>query len=128
MHRTSARLRWTCVVLWAICGAISALAQQKAPDHAAHHAPAPTAASASPAAAAGGAETSVGEVRRVDKGAGKLTLKHGEIRSLDMPPMTMVFQVQDPALLDKVKPGDPVRFRAEKAASGYVVTAIEVAR
>jgi Cu/Ag efflux protein CusF len=42
--------------------------------------------------------------------------------------MTMVFQVQDPTLLDKVKPGDKVKFRAEKAASGYVVTAIEVAR
>ena len=71
---------------------------------------------------------SVGEVRRVDKGAGKITLKHGEFRNLDMPPMTMIFQVQDPALLDKVKPGDAVRFRAEKAASGYLVTAIEVAR
>jgi Cu/Ag efflux protein CusF len=103
------------------------MAQQKAPDHATRHAAAPVAASAS-ASTTSAAEMSVGEVRRVDKSAGKLTLKHGEIRNLDMPPMTMVFQVQDPALLDKVKPGDPVRFRAEKAASGYVVTAIELAR
>jgi Cu/Ag efflux protein CusF len=67
-------------------------------------------------------------VRRVDKAAGKITLRHGEIKHLDMPPMTMVFQVPDAALLDKVKLGDKVKFRAEKAASGYVVTAIEVAR
>lgn len=128
MLRTAVHLRWTCVFLWAVCGAAPALAQQKTSDHAAHHAPAPTAASASPASVASATDMSVGEVRRVDKGAGKITLKHGEIRNLDMPPMTMVFQVQDPALLDKVKAGDAVRFRAEKAASGYVVTAIEVAR
>jgi Cu(I)/Ag(I) efflux system protein CusF len=103
------------------------MAQQKAPDHATRHAAAPVAASAS-ASTTSAAEMSVGEVRRVDKSAGKLTLKHGEIRNLDMPPMTMVFQVQDPALLDKVKPGDSVRFRAEKAAGAYVVTAIELAR
>ena len=68
------------------------------------------------------------EVRRIDTAAGKVSLRHGEIKNLEMPPMTMVFQVPDPALLDKVKPGDKVKFRAEKAASGYVVTAIEVAR
>jgi Cu/Ag efflux protein CusF len=66
------------------------------------------------------------EVRRVDRDAGKLTLRHGEIKHLDMPPMTMVFQVKDPALLEKVKAGDKIKFRAEKAANGYVVTAIEV--
>jgi Cu(I)/Ag(I) efflux system protein CusF len=66
-----------------------------------------------------------GEVRKVDKGASKLTLRHGEIKNLDMPAMTMVFQVKDAALLDKVKAGDKVKFRAEKAGSGYVVTAIE---
>jgi Cu(I)/Ag(I) efflux system periplasmic protein CusF len=66
-----------------------------------------------------------GEVRKVDKGAAKVTIKHGEIKNLEMPPMTMVFQVKDAALLDKVKTGDKVKFRAEKAGSGYVVTAIE---
>jgi Cu/Ag efflux protein CusF len=69
-----------------------------------------------------------GEVRKVDKEAGKLTLKHGEIKNLDMPGMTMVFQVKEPALLDKVKVGDKVKFRAEKAGSGYVVTLIEAAK
>ena len=67
-----------------------------------------------------------GEVRRVDKSTGKITLKHGEIRNLDMPPMTMVFGVPDKALLEKVKAGDKVRFAADKDAEGnYVVTSIE---
>lgn len=96
-----------------------ALAQQKADDHSAHHA-------ASPAtAAANAADLTDGEVRKVDKDAGKLTLKHGDIKNLDMPGMTMVFQVKEPALIDKVKVGDKVKFRAEKAGGGYVVTAIE---
>jgi Cu(I)/Ag(I) efflux system protein CusF len=105
-----------------LCAALlagPAMAQQKAEDHAAHH-PASAAAAAVDAAA-----MTDGEVRKVDKEVGKLTLKHGEIKNLDMPPMTMVFQVKDAALLDKVKAGDKVKFRAEKTASGYVVTAIE---
>jgi Cu(I)/Ag(I) efflux system protein CusF len=95
-----------------------ALAQQKPEDHAAHH----------PAAAASAAEMAEGEVRKVDKGAQKVTIKHGEIKSLDMPPMTMVFQVKDGALLDKLTAGDKIRFFAEKSASGYVVTAIEAVK
>ena len=69
-----------------------------------------------------------GEIRKVDKDAAKLTIRHGEIKNLDMPAMTMVFQVKDVALLDKVKAGDKVRFRAEKIADGYAVTAIEPVR
>jgi Cu(I)/Ag(I) efflux system protein CusF len=69
-----------------------------------------------------------GEVRKVDKATGKITLKHGEIKNLDMPPMTMVFGVQDKALLDKVKKGDKVRFAADKNAKGeMIVTAVEPA-
>jgi Cu/Ag efflux protein CusF len=52
------------------------------------------------------------EVRRVDKAAGKVTLRHGDLKELDMPPMTMVFEVRDKALLDALKPGDKVKFRA----------------
>ena len=74
------------------------------------------------------ADMTDGEVRRVDKEAAKLTIKHGEIKNLDMPPMTMVFRVKDATLLDKVKAGDKVRFRAEKEGSAFVVTAIEPAR
>ena len=68
------------------------------------------------------------EVRKVDKDSKKITLKHGEIKNLDMPGMTMVFQVKDPAMLDKVQMGDKVKFKAEKAAGGYMVTDIQAAK
>ncbi|HYF19734.1 MAG TPA: copper-binding protein [Ramlibacter sp.] len=73
-------------------------------------------------------ERAQGEVRRVDKANAKITLKHGEIKGLDMPPMTMVFQVRDPKVLDQVKAGDTVHFRAEKVDGGYVVTELQPAR
>jgi Cu/Ag efflux protein CusF len=69
-----------------------------------------------------------GEVRKIDKEAKKITLKHGDIKNLDMPGMTMVFQVKDAALLDKVKAGDKVMFTAEKADGAIIVTAIEAAK
>ncbi len=72
------------------------------------------------------ADMADGEVRKVDKENKKMTIKHGEIKNLDMPPMSMVFQVRDPALLDKLKPGDKIRFSAEKLESAFVVTAIEL--
>ena len=68
-----------------------------------------------------------GEVRKVDKEAGKLTLKHGPIPNLEMPDMTMVFRVQEPAMLDRVKAGDKVRFAAEKVGGQYTVVRIEPA-
>jgi Cu(I)/Ag(I) efflux system protein CusF len=69
-----------------------------------------------------------GEVRKVDKATGKVTLKHGEIKNLDMPPMTMVFGVKDKAMLDKLKKGDKVKFAADKNAKGeMIVTAVEPA-
>ena len=67
-----------------------------------------------------------GEVRRVDKAGGKISLKHGEIKNLDMPPMSMVFQVSDKALLDKVKAGDKVNFTASQVNGDYTVMSIEV--
>jgi Cu(I)/Ag(I) efflux system periplasmic protein CusF len=78
-------------------------------------------------AAATWAQATDGEVRKVDKAAGKVTLKHGEIKNLEMPPMTMVFRVKDPAFLDQVAAGDKVRFDAEKIDGQYVVTAIRKA-
>ena len=69
-----------------------------------------------------------GEVRRVDKDAKKITLRHGPLQNLDMPAMTMVFQVKDPAMLDQVKLGDKVKFQAEKLGGVFVVTKIEPAR
>ena len=69
-----------------------------------------------------------GEVRKVDKDAKKITIKHGPLANLDMPPMTMVFQVEDPAMLDQVKAGDKVKFQAEKVGAAYTVTKIEPLR
>jgi Cu(I)/Ag(I) efflux system periplasmic protein CusF len=69
-----------------------------------------------------------GEIRKVDRDTKKITIKHGEIKNLDMPGMTMLFQVKDASMLDMVKPGDRVKFRAEKLGGGIVLTEIEVAK
>lgn len=74
------------------------------------------------------AEMADGEVRKVDMETKKITIKHGVIKNLDMPGMTMVFQVKDPAMLDKVKAGDKVRFSAEKANGAIVVTDIQASK
>ena len=80
-------------------------------------------------AAAGATQSSSamaeGEVRKVDKDAKKITIKHGPLQKLDMPPMTMVFQVKEPAMLDQVKAGDKVRFDAEKIGGAFTITKIE---
>ncbi|MGH8675557.1 MAG: copper-binding protein [Burkholderiales bacterium] len=73
-------------------------------------------------------ELAEGEVRKVDKEAKKITIKHGPMPSFDMPAMTMVFQVKDPALLDKVKPGDKVQFEAQRLGGAFTVTKIETAK
>ena len=73
------------------------------------------------------ADMTAGEIRKVDKDNKKLTIKHGEIRNLDMPGMTMVFQVKDTAMVDQVKVGDKVRFKVERAGSGFVVTELQQA-
>ena len=92
--------------------AAPAYSQQSQGGHDAHH----------PAA------LSDGEVRKVDKDAKKITIKHGPLASLDMPPMTMVFQVKDPAMLEQVKAGDKIKFQAEKVGGAYTVTKIEAAK
>ena len=68
-----------------------------------------------------------GEVRKVDRDNLKITIKHGEIKSFDMPAMTMVFTVKDPVLLDAAKPGNKVRFSVAREDGKFVVTAIELA-
>ncbi|GAC1550600.1 MAG: copper-binding protein [Collimonas sp.] len=70
------------------------------------------------------AAMSTGEVKKIDKEAGKITIKHGSLANLDMPPMTMVFRVKDPAMLDQVKLGDKIHFVAEKADGALTVTQI----
>ena len=73
------------------------------------------------------ADMAKGEIRKVDIDSKKITIKHGEIKNLDMPGMTMVFQVKDPALLEKAKVGDKVLFKAEKSGGALVVTDIKPA-
>lgn len=68
-----------------------------------------------------------GEVRKIDKDQGKITLRHGPIPNLDMPAMTMVFRAQDPAMLDRVKEGDKVKFSADKVGGQMTVTKIDKA-
>lgn len=108
------------ITLATIASAAFAVSAQTAPasaaEHSAHH----------PATAA--APQSDGEVRKIDKDQGKVTLRHGPLQNLDMPPMTMVFKAADPKLLDGLKEGDKVKFNAEKVNGAFTVTAIQVAK
>jgi len=83
---------------------------------------------AGPAQVAQATTLADGEIRKVDKDTKKLTIKHGPIQNLDMPGMTMVFQVKDPAMLDQVKAGDRIKFSAEKVGGALTVTRIETAK
>lgn len=67
-----------------------------------------------------------GVVKKVNKVQSKLTLKHGPLENLDMPGMTMVFRVQDVSWLDRVKPGDTIRFLADRVNGAFTVTTLEV--
>lgn len=71
-----------------------------------------------------------GEVKKIDETAGKISLKHGPIKSLGMEDeeMTMVFRVQDPAMLKQVKVGDKVQFAVERATAGITITKIQKAK
>ena len=96
-------------------GANAQTTPASAAEHSAHHASAV-------------APSTDGEVRKIDKEQGKVTLKHGPIANLDMPGMTMVFKVSDPKMLDGIKEGDKVRFTADKVNGAITVTAIEPAK
>ncbi|HET9821245.1 MAG TPA: copper-binding protein [Burkholderiaceae bacterium] len=113
--------RRSTALLVAMAMALPAAAWAQAGGHAGH------AGHGAPASAAAG-DFADGEVRKVDKAAGKLTLKHGEIPSLGMPPMAMVFSVKDKAWLDTLKAGDKVRFKAAVDNGQYVVTEIAPAK
>lgn len=94
-------------------------AAQPANDHGSH------AAHAQQGAAAAMSE---GEVRKVNKDTGKIVIKHGEIKHLGMPPMTMVFTVKDKALLERAKAGEKIRFAVVDEGGTMIVTAIEPAK
>ena len=104
--------------------ATSALAQHSGHGHHGHAPGSPTPAHTA-SGAAGESDWVEGEVRRVDREQGRITLRHGEIRSLDMPPMTMVFHAADPRQLDGLTTGDRVRFRVVADGSTYRLTAVE---
>jgi Cu(I)/Ag(I) efflux system protein CusF len=99
-------------VLLAVALAAPVSAQQTQGGHEAHHP----------------ASLSDGEVRKVDKDAKKITIKHGPLKNLDMPSMTMAFQVKDPAMLEQVKAGDKVKFQAEKVGGAFTITKLEPAK
>lgn len=80
---------------------------------------------AKPGARAETGDMTDGEVRKIDLAQGKITLRHAEMKHLDMPPMTMVFVVQDKAALAKLKPGDKVKFKAVQDAGKFTVTEIQ---
>jgi Cu/Ag efflux protein CusF len=75
-------------------------------------------------AALAGGNMVKGEVVKVDKPAGKITLKHAAIKNLDMDAMTMVFRVADATMLDKVKAGDRIEFEADRVDGAITITRI----
>jgi Cu/Ag efflux protein CusF len=99
-------------------GAAFALA---APAQAHNHGAAP--AATAPAAP----EWTAAEVRKIDAEAGKITLKHAEIKHLDMPPMTMVFHLKDKALLNGLKVGDKLQVVTARQDGKFVVTELKPA-
>jgi len=81
----------------------------------------------SPLVVAQAKSMTAGEIRKVDKEQGKLTIRHEPLTNLDMPAMTMVFRVKDPAMLDRVKEGDKVRFVAERLDGAITVVDLQPA-
>jgi Cu/Ag efflux protein CusF len=88
-------------------------------------APVTSASAATTPAAIPAKDMTEAEVRKIDKDAKKVTLKHGPIKNLDMPSMTMVFQVRDMALFDKLTMGEKIMFTAEQLQGAFVVTGVE---
>lgn len=74
------------------------------------------------------ADMTEGVIRKIDKINNKITIKHGEIKNLDMPGMTMVFQIKDPLMLDTVNTGDKVKFKVEKMGGAFVITDIQTGK
>jgi len=109
------RTHFALALAGALCVPAFALAADPHQGHGAAH--------AAPATAA----LTAGEVKKVDRNAGKITIKHGPIKNLGMSDMTMIFRVKEPAMLDKVKAGDKIRFAADKLNGALTVTRIEAA-
>ena len=78
-----------------------------------------------PVFAQSAADMALGEVRKIDKEARKITIKHGEIKELEMPPMTMVFTLKDPGVLENFKVGDKVKFKVVREDGKILVTELQ---
>jgi len=109
-------------------GCVSSAVQAQTPAQTSVQPQGQAQATAASAAAAATLPLAEGEVRKIDKEAGKVTLRHGPIASLDMPGMTMVFRVQDAKLLGGLKEGDKIRFAAQRINGAIVLTAVEAAQ
>jgi Cu/Ag efflux protein CusF len=83
---------------------------------------------AGPTSAESGQAMTAGVVKKVDKGAGKVTISHAPLKNLGMPKMTMVFRVKDPAMLDRLKEGDEILFIADKVDGAFTVMSFESAK
>ena len=126
--------RWLHHSAWHL-GAMAALgwglawgqANAQASDHSGpgSHGVQTSAPASSEPAAADSQELSEGEVTRWNERTQKVTLRHGELKNLNMPPMTMVFTLQDTGQASQIKVGDKVRFRAEQVNGAFVLTQIE---
>ena len=124
------------LILSAVLLSLSSVGVQASGDKAALKAPvADTAKPAVAPAAAAGDKAALpkvpmteGEIKKVDKEGGKVTIKHGEIKNLDMPSMTMVFRVKDAAMLEQIKVGDKINFSADKINGNFTVTKMEGAK
>lgn len=107
----------------ALAGAASVAAAQNG-AHSGHGAHDPHAGHTAPATA----ELADGEVKKIDKEAGKITLRHSELKNLNMSAMTMVFRVKDPAMLDQVKAGDKVKFAADRVNGAVTIVQLQAAQ
>lgn len=108
-------MRFALALIAALAANIPAAIAQH--DHAGHK---PSSAKGTPLAD--------GVVKKIDKATGEVVIQHGQIDSIGMPPMTMAFGVADKAWLDKLKPGDRIRFAAEMKGSNAVVSRYEMAK
>lgn len=106
----------------AVVFAMAATTAFAAEDHSAHmshvaHAPATATATA--------AALSEGEIKKVDRQARRITIKHGPLANLNMPPMTMAFKVSDDSQIDSLNTGDRIKFVAGRQGAAYVVSRVE---
>ena len=127
---TPLRPAWVAAAVWALTTAAAQAQTAATPDaHSAHSAHAGHATATAPAPGAATATDdglSDAEVLRWDARTGRATLRHGPIRNLDMPPMTMVFRVPDAALAARMQAGTKIRFKAEQQQGAYVLTHVEL--